>query len=131
MKTLIVEDDFITSQIMSEIFSEFGACEVAENGKLAIDRFVKTLDTDEKFDLICLDIMMPEVDGQETLLYIREIERQYGVKGLDCVKVIMTTALNDFDNIKKAFSDQAEAYLIKPLEKEKLVKTLQKLNLIF
>lgn len=130
MNFLIVEDDYITSQVMKEILSGFGEAEIAENGKIAVDKFNESLDSDYKYDIIFLDIMMPELDGQETLSLIRQKEQQAGILGLDQVKVIMTTALDDFENIKNAFKSQCEGYLVKPVEKNKVVEILEKFNLI-
>lgn len=77
-----------------------------------------------------MDIRMPELDGQETLSMIREIEYSEGVMGLDAVKVIMTTALDDFDNIRNAFRNQCEGYLAKPVDKDKVIRILTEHGLI-
>ena len=41
----------------------------------------------------------------------------------------MTTALDDFDNIKTAFRNQAEGYIVKPIDKDKVVKVLEDLKI--
>ncbi|MCX8055635.1 MAG: response regulator [Ignavibacteria bacterium] len=130
MRTLVVEDDYITSQVMQEILSAFGDCDVAENGDQAIELFTSAQLTGVLYDVIFLDIMMPEKDGQEVLEKIRQIEKMNGIMGLDGVKIVMTTALDDYNNIKKAFANQAEAYLIKPVDKDKVVKVLVDLELL-
>ncbi len=130
MKTLIVEDDYITSQVMQEIMSSFGECEIAEDGKKALELFTEAFNLNKPYEVIFLDIMMPEMDGQVVLNRIREIEAENGIVGLDAVKIIMTTALDDYDNIKSAFKNQAEGYLVKPIDKDKVVKTLLNLHLL-
>ncbi len=130
MKTLIVDDDFTSRKLLLKMLSGYGSCEVAVNGKEAVEAYKLALEEKEAYDLICLDIMMPEMDGQQVLKEVREIEHSRGINGLDGVKIIMTTALNDFKNIKKSFREQCEAYLVKPIEKEKLIKNLKDLNLI-
>ncbi len=130
MKALIVEDDYITSQVMGEIVGEFGRADVAEDGAKGIELFAEAHQDDDPYDVIFLDIMMPEIDGQETLEKIREVEVYNGIKGLDGVKVVMTTALDDFDNIKKAFVNQAEGYVVKPIERDKIVKKLIELGFV-
>lgn len=130
MRTLVVEDDYITSQVMQEIMLSFGSCDIAEDGKQAIELFQTAQLTGMLYDVIFLDIMMPEMDGQEVLDKIRKIEKMNGIIGLDCVKIIMTTALDDYNNIKTAFSNQAEGYLIKPIDKDKVVKVLAGLELL-
>lgn len=130
MRSLVVEDDYITSQVMQEILNAFGDCDVAENGDQAIELFTSAQLTGVLYDVIFLDIMMPEKDGQEVLEKIRQIEKMNGIMGLDGVKIVMTTALDDYNNIKKAFANQAEAYLIKPVDKDKVVKVLVDLELL-
>ncbi len=129
MKTLIVEDDYITSQVMQEIMQTYGECDIAENGKIAIELFQNALEHGEKYDLIFLDIMMPEMDGQDVLALIRQIEEQFELKGLDGVKIIMSTALDDYSNLSKAFGNQCEGYIVKPIEKEKVIKALHSVGM--
>ncbi len=131
MKTLVAEDDFITSQVMREIMLSFGDCDIAENGKLAVNAFAEAINSGTPYDLIFLDIMMPELDGQQVLAKIRDIETAQGIAGLDGVKVIMTTALDDFENIKTAFQNQCEGYIVKPIDKDKVVKKLYELNILY
>ncbi len=131
MKTLVAEDDFITSQVMREIMLSFGDCDIAENGKLAVNAFAEAINSGTPYDLIFLDIMMPELDGQQVLAKIRDIETAQSIAGLDGVKVIMTTALDDFENIKTAFQNQCEGYIVKPIDKDKVVKKLYELNILY
>lgn len=130
MKTLIVEDDYITSQIMQEIMLHYGDCDIAENGSEALSKISTAIDSNHHFDVIFLDIMMPGISGQEVLTQIRQIEEISGIQGLDASKIIMTTALDDFGNIKTAFINQAEAYIVKPIENDKVKRVLQDLDLI-
>lgn len=130
MKTLIVEDDFISRQILQEILIPFSSCDTAVNGREAIEAFVLALDKGSPYDLITLDIMMPEIDGQEALRRIRAIEKERGIVNLSGVKIVMTTALEDFETIKAAFRDQCEAYLVKPITTQKVLKQLVAMKLI-
>lgn len=130
MRTLIVEDDFVCRRLLQKLLSPYGDCDITINGKEAIEAFLLALDEDESYDLICLDIMMPEMDGQEALKKIREIEKEKGILGLDGVKVIMTTALKDSKNVFGAFKTGCEGYLVKPIDKKKLIEEIKKLELI-
>ena len=130
MKTLIVEDDYITSQVMLELIKSYGETELAENGMEAVEKFRTAINQNHKFDVIFLDIMMPGMDGQEVLQKIREYEEENNIKGLDSCKIVMTTALDDFENIKKAFINQAEGYVVKPVDQDKLVKALTDLEML-
>lgn len=131
MKTLIVEDDFLARSLLSTLLSEYGICHVAVNGQEALGAVERALVENDSYDLICLDIMMPVMDGQQALQEIRKIEEKHGIMGLDATKVIMVTAIDDSKNIMKAFRQgQCEAYLTKPLDREKLIGHLKDLGLI-
>ena len=131
MKTLIVEDDFLARSLLSTILSEYGTCHVAVNGKEALEAIERAFKESDPYDLICLDIMMPVMDGQETLLGLRRMEEGLGIKGADTTKVIMVTAIDDSKNIMKAFRQgQCEAYLTKPIDRRKLIGHVRDLGLI-
>ena len=124
MRTLVVEDDFTSRKLLQRFLQAYGECDIAVNGKEAIEAFRLALDGGQRYDLICLDIMMPEMNGHEALKAIREIEETNGIHALNGVKVFMTTALDDPKNILGAFKSQCEAYLIKPIDQQRLVKEL-------
>ena len=76
MKILIAEDDFASRKFMLRFLSKYGECDVTVDGMEAVDAFTMALDADEGYDLVCLDIMMPELDGYQALKQIREYEKE-------------------------------------------------------
>lgn len=130
MKTLVIEDDYVTMTVNQEIMLSFGACDVAEDGIAGLNLFTKAIENKDPYDVVLLDIMMPGIIGVEVLARLREIESKNNIMGLDCVKIFMTTALDDFDNIKSSFKNQADAYLVKPLDKDKLIQLMVEYNFI-
>jgi two-component system chemotaxis response regulator CheY len=130
MKALIVEDDFTSRLLLQGILQPHGVCHICVNGREAVDAFRAAIGEKAPYNLVCLDIMMPEMDGQEALRQIREIEANAGIFASDGAKVIMTTALDDKKNIMNAFKEQCDIYLVKPIEKDKLLESLRMLNLI-
>lgn len=130
MKILVLEDDYVSSALLKAILSPYGSVDIAENGKEGFEMFKKALEEKENYDLVCLDIMVPNMDGQEVLIEIRHLEEEHGIFGQDTVKIIMTTALSDFDNIKQSFREQCEDYIIKPIDKEDLLEKIKDLGLI-
>ncbi len=130
MKALIVEDDFTSRLLLQELLKNYGTSHIAVNGREAVAAVHAALQADEPYDLICLDIMMPEMDGQEALLQIREQEASKGILSSCGAKIIMTTALGDMKNLSTAFNSLCDAYLQKPIGKAKLIEELCKLNLI-
>ena len=130
LKILIAEDDFTCRKLLQSFLSEYGDCFIAINGQETVEAVKSALDEGRPYDLICLDIMMPEMDGHEALEAIRQIENEHGIAGLDGVKVIMTTALGDSKNVIGAFRTGCEAYMIKPVAKEKLLEEMEKLGCV-
>lgn len=130
LRILIVEDEFINRRLLTQLLSRFGGCDVAVNGTEAIESFKLSIEENKYYDLICLDIMMPGMDGQEVLKKIRDMEKEADVKGLSRVKVIMTTALSDSSNVFEAFRSQADGYIVKPITTEKIENQLKKIDLV-
>lgn len=130
MKILIAEDNVVGRTVIMKILKPLGDLVSAEDGREAINYFRQALDEKSPFDLICLDVMMPELDGQEVLQLIREEEGRRKVQGLDGAKIIMTTALSDGKNVMEAFRHQCDGYVSKPYDKETILAELKKLDLI-
>ncbi|MFP4114905.1 MAG: response regulator [Spirochaetota bacterium] len=130
MKTLIVEDDFVNRLVLQKRLEEYGEVHIAVNGKEAIDAVRRMLEAGSKYDLICLDILLPEMDGQEVLREIRKAEADVGFQVGRGSKIVMTTALKDSENVMTAFRHEADGYLVKPIETDQLQKQLAEIGLM-
>ncbi|TYQ15782.1 UNVERIFIED_CONTAM: two-component system chemotaxis response regulator CheY [Acetivibrio alkalicellulosi] len=130
MRILIAEDDFACRKFLYKFLSTYGECDITIDGIEALDAFVMALEEDSPYDLVCLDIMMPRLDGKKVLKAIREIEKQKDVAEHKKAKIIMTTALNDTTNVFSAFDNGCEAYASKPIDLAKFIKVMRKLELI-
>jgi len=130
LKMLIVEDDFPSCKIMAEYLSQYGDCTTADNGAEGVEAFKNALDAGTPYDLVCLDIMMPEMDGHEVLRAIRQIEQEHGIFDPGGVNVIMTTAKDRSRDMIEAFDEGCASYIVKPVDQEKLNAEMQKLDLI-
>lgn len=130
MKILLAEDDFVTRKYMVSFLSKYGECDVTVDGMEAVDAFMMALEDGEPYDLICLDIMMPVMDGYQALVGIRNLEKERNIPEEEAVKVIMTTALNDEANVKMAFELGCTVYSGKPIDKDRFEQAMKKLNLI-
>ena len=130
MKCLIVEDDFSARKLLQTYLYDHADCYIAINGPEAVDAVRKALEQGQGYDLICLDIMMPQMDGLETLEAIRHIEGDYRKYGHKPAKVIMTTALSDPKHVIGSFKMGCESYIVKPIRKDDLLREMAKLGLI-
>lgn len=130
MRTLIVEDDFISRKLLQKMLEPYGASDIAINGVEALEAYSIAVAEKTPYDLICLDIMMPGIDGQEVLKCIRKQEMDKGVMPADEVKIIMTTALDSPKDVVEAYyRGGCTSYLVKPIEKSKLLRHLREFGL--
>ena len=130
MRTLIVEDDFTSRVLLQSFLSQYSECHIAVNGREAVAAFRASSERGEAYDLICMDIMMPEVDGQTALMEIRALEEAAATPAATRVKIIMTTAMNDAENVIQSIKAHSDAYLLKPIHKKELIEHLKDLRLI-
>jgi two-component system chemotaxis response regulator CheY len=131
MKCLIVEDDRISSQVVEKMISRYGTYDVAADGQQALDLFKQALESASRYDLVLMDIMIPEIDGLQSVLAMRQLETSLQLPLGLRVKIIMTTALDDPRTIMKAlYESDASSYLVKPIRMQALEAELRALKLI-
>jgi two-component system, chemotaxis family, chemotaxis protein CheY len=129
MKMLVAEDDFISQLLMKEYLNPYGTVHVAVSGREAVTRASDALVAGEPFDLICLDIMMPDMDGQQALRAIRGAETTLAASPGWRSKIVMTTALAEQDQIIEAFQSQCDGYLVKPFDRSSVAATLSQIGI--
>jgi len=130
MKILLAEDDYVTRKAMDSFLSKYGDCDVTVDGMEAVDAFMLALEEGEPYDLVCLDIMMPVMDGYQALMGIRNLEKERNISKENQAKIIMTTALNDEKNVKMAFELGCTIYSGKPIDQVRFEQALKKLGLV-
>lgn len=131
MRFLVVEDDFTSRKLLQRILSPYGDVDVAVNGQEAVDAFKTSQENEHPYDLICMDIMMPEMDGQEALKKIRQLEKTQGISSAEESKIIMTTALDDPKNVVEAYyKGGATSYVPKPIDRQLFLQLLKNIGLI-
>ncbi|MEO5345472.1 MAG: response regulator [Magnetococcus sp. YQC-9] len=131
MKILIADDEAHNRLLMEKILSPYGVCDLMVNGQEALEACEMALLDGDPYDLVCLDIMMPEMDGQEALRRIRELERAQGGDEHEEMVIFMVTALNTEEHVVQAFfRGGCTDYLGKPVTRDKVIEKMRQYNLI-
>jgi len=124
-RILVVDDDRVTAKIVKKAIQGLGEVVLAADGAEALAAFRKAFDGGSRFDVVILDLEMPEVDGHGALRGVREYEESHGVHGLDRCLVYMNTSNPDLKKVKASFRLQADRYFLKPLSVDQIKKRLE------
>lgn len=128
MRILIVDDDYQSRLLLQRLLEKYGDCHAEDDGKKAIGEFVNALADGKPYDLICMDIMMPEMDGQRSLQLIREVEQKWQVPPGKEAKVLMISAVSNVKEVSKAFFQGcATDYVVKPINVDTLMGKINEL----
>ena len=131
MKFLIADDDLISRNVLKKFLTPYGECNIVVDGKEAIEAFSEAIKKSEPYDLICMDIMMPNMDGMQAVKEIREMEKEIGTVISDGVKVIIISAVENPKTIfETVYKEGSFGYLYKPVSKADLKEELRSLGLI-
>lgn len=118
LKVLLAEDNVTNQKLAVAILRKGGhVVTVAENGRRAVEFFERG-----KFDLILMDMQMPEMDGVEATAAIRAIEQRTGAR----TPIVAVTANAMLGDRERCLSAGMDDYLSKPLRAEDLIKTIQR-----
>ena len=121
MKALVVDDELTSRIVLQETLSGFGQVHTCVDGAEAVEACRRALDRGDPYDLICLDLLMPSMNGLEALKLIRDDEQRHGRMRPEQAKVIITTAADDKESISSAFGKFCDAYIVKPVDPGELL----------
>lgn len=122
MNILIAEDDVIARRVLSLFLAPYGDVHAAASGKEAVIMFEQALQNSASFDLVCLDIHMPELEGLEVLKQIRNLEGTHAVKKK--TPVLMLTGSSEEEEINQAHTLGARGFILKPIIESDLIDHL-------
>ena len=128
LKALIIDDTKISRAILKKMISKVGKSEAAANGNSAIELYEAALGSPEPFDLITLDVQMPDMDGVDVLKTIRTLEKKKDIAKTDRVKIIMITAKMNLSVIKQCIKLGCDKYLTKPVDRIQFYRILVELG---
>lgn len=122
-KVLIVEDSELQADMLNYILDNLGLKNItrAINGVHALELFENALLDGARYSLVFLDIVMPEMDGQEALMRMRAMEKKAGVSEENKTTIIMTTSLSSpEDMITALLEGDCTDYIVKPVSEDLL-----------
>ena len=130
MKCLVIDDDFDSRRLLQKILNPYATVDVATDGEEAVEAFRVAHNEKEPYNLITLDLVMPNSDGQQALREFREIEKELGVSDESSVKVIVISGLDDNKELHDAFFlGNATSYMVKPIRRQMLLDEIANLGL--
>lgn len=126
MRFLIVDDDESIHLYLTQVLEEYGECDSAMSGEESVEMFDKAHGNGKPYDVVFMDILMPGMDGHQASEIMRTMERRLGVRPPYLFKLVMITTLVDDSNVSKAFfKAQASCYIVKPLDKKRVLEELK------
>lgn len=129
MRVLVVEDDPSIRDMLEKFLAPVARCDLAEDGYAGIIAVEQALDRGEPYDLVCLDLVMPNMDGWEALRRIRAMEQHRA--RIPQVRVLILTARDSSQNMRRflSTSSTSEGFLLKPFRKSELFEAIRSLGL--
>jgi two-component system chemotaxis response regulator CheY len=121
MKVLVVDDELMNRLVLQKVLSRYAEVDSRVDGQEAVLAFRGALDRGDPYDLVCMDVFMPNMGGIEALKLIRQAEELYGRFRPLATKVVITTASDDTDIINQAFHELCDAYVVKPIDAREII----------
>lgn len=127
MKILVVDDEPISRQKMKKILEGLGECQAVDSGTRALETFRAAWEAWSPFDLITLDVSMPDVSGMEVLTQIRSLEESKQVPPSKRAKIVMVTACADRNTVVNAVQGGCNDYVTKPFDPQTVARKVFRL----
>lgn len=117
MRVLVAEDNVLNMQVMEVLLKELGIIVTkAWNGKEAVDLFTEA--GEDAFDLVILDVKMPEMDGYEAAETIRAMDSEYAKD----IIIFTVTAEEDEESVKRIYNSGIDQYFLKPVNVKEILR---------
>ncbi|MCF6248071.1 MAG: response regulator [Desulfobacula sp.] len=130
MKFLLADDDFVSRKKAHKILSQYGECDVAANGLEALNAFLRAHNETDPYNLIFLDIDMPDLDGNIVLTKIRQWEASKNIVPQDIAKIIMISSHDPKKALTNELKKGRESFIAKPLNRSKLAEAFKAVHYI-
>lgn len=126
LKMLVADDELNNRILMSKLLERYGTVDQVIDGQEAVEAFAMAHSEQMPYDMIFMDIMMPNLDGHQAVQAIRSREAALGLVSMNEVKIIMVTALDSPKEVMNAYyNDGCTNYVTKPITQQKLDQLMQ------
>jgi len=126
MRILVADDVRMTEKILKNFFKDTADFVYADSGRTAIEAFTKAMQKSRPFDLIILDILMPNIDGISALKHIRMLEQKHEYRH---TPIMMLTGVSDAQYVVEAKKLNCDAYMLKPINRVQFFTAIKKMGL--
>jgi len=124
IKVLVAEDNLVNQEVVLRMLKleDVYDVTVAKDGQEAFDTVKAVMDKGQRFDLIFMDIQMPNLDGLQSTRLIRNLGYS--------APIVALTAFADESNVKQCLDSGMDMFLSKPIRRPALKQVLQKFSTI-
>jgi len=130
MKILIVDDNEANCLLFKLYLSRYGILVTAKSGIRAIELFKEALDAGQRFDFVCMDYYMPQMDGLEAVRAIRRIEFERQIVWDNRVKIAMVSVVENESLMINAYLNGCDAYITRPCLKKQFIEEIRHLGIL-
>ncbi|PID40888.1 MAG: hypothetical protein CR984_00900 [Proteobacteria bacterium] len=123
MRILLIDDEPVALTKLELMLTNVGACDIAGSGIEATELFVKAIGENQPYDLVTIDIELPDITGIDLLNRFCLLEQK---NGMQPAKKIMVTAHSKMDYVVKV-RDKCDAFVLKPIRKATLLSKIDEL----
>ena len=130
MRILVVDDEYVSRMKLKALLSAKGDCDAVPNGDLALRMAISAYQEAVPYDLITMDIQLPDMTGQQVVHQLRQWEQAYPqqTEGREA-RILMITATSNPRDVMSSFREGAEWYLVKPVTPQALADALERVGL--
>ncbi len=125
MRILVIDDEFAALKKLEVLLSDYGECDAATHAGQAKELFLQAIKEGQPYDLITIDIGLPDASGLELLKFFSSLESKNPKLGS---KKFMVTGSADADDVLDA-SKYCDGYITKPIKRDVLAQKLDKLGI--
>ncbi len=128
MKVLIIDDEKISRKVLLKQMEGIGDCTAVSDSQKGFALVMKSLREKQPYELITMDVSMPNMSGPQLLSQIRKKEKSMKIKKADRIKIIMVTSRMNISTIKECIGLGCDGYLSKPVNKYQLLGNLEQMG---